>query len=96
MLSFIDHTPERLPHNSERQAHRRGHARYDQRPDSMLRHFHREYARSDGRTGRINLKRQYRYPIRYCLIAHKESVDKSNLIWYNEPTKILGGLLCSA
>ena len=85
MLSFIDHTPERLPHNSERQADRRGHSRDDKRPDSRLRHFHREYARGgkqpSSTQGSVKSKRQYHLKRDIAFMFIKELRCFADILW---------------
>jgi len=44
VLSFIDHTRERLSHHSKRQARGGDHARADRRPDHGVRDLYRKYA----------------------------------------------------
>ena len=47
---------ERQPHNSKRQAGRRGDTRADQRSHLRVWYFHRKYAESDGRFGIVMQK----------------------------------------
>ena len=44
LLSLLEHTPERQPHHSKRQARRRGDTRAYQWSHHGIRHFHWEYA----------------------------------------------------
>ena len=59
MLSFIDHTRERLADHPERQDRGCGHACDDQRSHHGLRHFRGEYAGQPAAFGKVREKRQY-------------------------------------
>ena len=68
MLSFIDHTPERLAHHSERQAGRRGDPRPHQRSDNGLWNLPRKYARQYARADEVKKKGNIKPMIGWILL----------------------------